>query len=442
MVPNDGHAGDARTAEQGSRDGDMQQWLRLAHTPPARNGNTYDIFISYRSSDRVWAMALYDALRLAGWEPFLDQYDLVPGANLETSLIEALEASSAGVILYSSRTKSSEWCRREREAMRTLKDRGKGFAYVFAKLDREELPLFALADLYVDFQDSPEGPRGVNLLRLIAGLRAVPLAPEAVRLAQEVDEGARQALIAIAAAVEAQSPERLLDIGFSGTRGVVASPAPILAAAQGLISMNAYVQALSLLDRALVHFPRSLRARQLRGLALRRLRRFQEAVEVLTELVAEGHQDPETLGILAAAWDGRYQESGKTLYLRKSRELYRTAFQGDPTNYYTGINAASKSLFLGEASESARLAGLVLPLVESARDGKDLWAGCTLAELHLLRRDLDAASIQYQQVIDTHPTKVGDLGSTREQAQRICEKLGLTEEETRRVMAPFQLLDG
>jgi len=136
----------------------LQRWLQYAPKPPPRGKNSYDAFISYRSADRAWAMALYDVLKLAAWDSFLDQYDLVPGADLETSLTEGLEASSSGVILWSSRTKDSEWCKRERNAMRALKDRPGGtFNYIFAKLDAEQLPLFAQADLYVGFEESPEG---------------------------------------------------------------------------------------------------------------------------------------------------------------------------------------------------------------------------------------------------------------------------------------------
>jgi len=39
----------------------MERWLKLAPKPPARGPNQYDAFISYRSSDRKFAMALYDA---------------------------------------------------------------------------------------------------------------------------------------------------------------------------------------------------------------------------------------------------------------------------------------------------------------------------------------------------------------------------------------------
>jgi hypothetical protein len=110
-------------------------------------------------------------------------------------------------------------------------------------------------------------------------------------------------------------------------------------------------------------------------------------------------------------------------------------------DYYTGINAASKSLFLGEPAEAARLAGEVLPLVEKAADGKDLWAACTLGEVYLLQRKINEAAAQYQKVIDNHPNAAGDLKSTREQAERICAALALSAEDTAKIMAPFKLLD-
>src|SRR5262249_19834579 len=420
----------------------LQKWLQYAPKPPTRGKNSYDVFISYRSSDRAWAMALYDVLKLAGWKAFLDQYDLVPGADLETSLAEGLEASSSGAILWSSRTKDSKWCQRERNAMRTLKDRpNSNFSYIFAKLDGEELPLFAQGDLYVGFEDSPEGPRGVNLLKLMCGMRGIPLADEAVVMAQQVDRDAQQSMTQIRGAIEAGNASRLVEIGTSMQPGVLASPGPILAAAQGLIRLGKYEEAQKVLRHAQAHFPESIRAKQLVGLALRRLKRYQEAIDVLSELKGAGHQDPETLGILAAAWDGFYQSSGKKLHLRASRELFRTAFQSDPKDYYTGINAASKSLFLGESAEAARLAAEVLPLVASATDAKDLWAACTLGEVYLLQRNVDAAAAQYQKVIDQHPNSTGDLKGTGEQARRIWAALGLAAEDPAKALAPFALLD-
>jgi hypothetical protein len=418
----------------------LQQWLQFAPEPRPRDGNSYDAFISYRSSDRTWAMALYDALKLAGWEAFLDQFDLVPGANLESSLTDALEASSSGVIIWSSHTKDSDWCRRERDAMRDLKKRASGFNYIFSRLDQEPLPLFARTDLYVGFEESPEGPRGVNLLKLMCGMRGITLAPEAVVLAQKVDEDAKLAMEQIRGAIEAGNAAKLLTMGTSDHPAMLASPGPILAAGEGLIRLGRNEEAQQVLARARTFFPGSILARRLEGLAFRRLRRYQDAIDVMSELKAAGHQDPETLGILAAAWDGRYQQFGKKLDLRHSRELYHSAFQSDPTNYYTGINAASKSLFLGETDLADSLAKDVFPLVADAADGVDMWAACTLGEVYLLQRKVDLAAAQYQKVIDRHPAAVGDLAGTGQQAQRICAALGLSPDDTARVMAPFALL--
>ena len=186
--------------------------------------------------------------------------------------------------------------------------------------------------------------------------------------------------------------------------------------------------------------PSSIRARQLEGLALRRLGRFQEAIDVLSELKAAGHQDPETLGMLAAAWFGRYEQTDKKIHLRKSRELYRTAFHADPDSSYTGINAASKSLFLGEADEASKFAEAVKPLVQHASDGEDFWAACTLGEVQLLTRDIEAAAVQYQRVVDKHPARIGDLKGTRDQARAICEAHDLPDEDRRKVLAPFDML--
>ena len=161
--------------------------------------------------------------------------------------------------------------------------------------------------------------------------------------------------------------------------------------------------ALEVLKYADAYFPKSIRVKQLKGLALRRLKRYQDAINVLSELKAAGHQDPETMGILAAAWDGFYQESGKMLHLRRARELYRTAFQVDPKSYYTGINAATKSLFLDESQEADRLATRSYRWSKMRTTATISMPGCTLAEVYLLQSNLAAAAAQYQKVIDRYP---------------------------------------
>ena len=108
--------------------------------------------------------------------------------------------------------------------MTTFKDSGRDsqppFNFVFAKLDTEPLPLFAQGDLYLDFEDSPEGPRGVNLLKLMCGMKAVSLAPDAVEMAAKVDQEAQRIMTMINGAIEAENPARLREIGTSAAPGI------------------------------------------------------------------------------------------------------------------------------------------------------------------------------------------------------------------------------
>jgi len=62
-----------------------------------------------------------------------------------------------------------------------------------------------------------------------------------------------------------------------------------------------------------------------------------------------------------------------------------------------------------------------------------------LGEVYL--RDLNSAAAQYQKVIDKHFSNTGDVASTRQQASRICSALRLSVEETKKVLAPFELLE-
>ena len=204
----------------------------------------------------------------------------------------------------------------------------------------------------------------------MCGMRGVKLAQEAVEMARQVDADAKQTMMKINGAIVGGNAAKLLEIGVSDHPGLLASPAPILAAAQGLIRLGRYEDARTVLQRALILFAQSVWARQLEGLALSRLKEYQDAVDVLSELKAMGRQDPETMGNLAEARDGLFRETGRMLRLRNARELYRTAFAADPKNYRMGINAASKSLFLGEPAEAARLAGLVLPLIKRRPTGR------------------------------------------------------------------------
>jgi TIR domain len=71
-----------------------ENWLDLApKPPPLAPGKAWHVFISYRSVNRPWVLALYDVLNGLGYKTFLDQYVLTAAAPLALSLGEALEAA-------------------------------------------------------------------------------------------------------------------------------------------------------------------------------------------------------------------------------------------------------------------------------------------------------------------------------------------------------------
>lgn len=83
---------------------------------------------------------------------------------------------------------------------------------------------------------------------------------------------------------------------------------------------------------------------------------------LLGELFHEGHRDPETVGIYARTWTDCFAKSKDPRHLLHARDLYRAAFAAAPDDYYCGINAAAKSVMLGddEVPAARELAGRLL----------------------------------------------------------------------------------
>ena len=173
---------------------DLDQWRKLAPQPaPLEPGMKWHVFLSYRSSERAWVLSLYDMLAQLGYSVFLDQFVLHSGAALARSLEENLLASQAGVLIWSTRSDDSDWCRREYDSFITLQTERR-FQFVIARLTGATLPLFARNAIWEDFAEQRDGPSGTALLRLLYGLQGKPLPDLAVRLATEIDQQTRRSL--------------------------------------------------------------------------------------------------------------------------------------------------------------------------------------------------------------------------------------------------------
>lgn len=180
-------------------------------------------------------------------------------------------------------------------------------------------------------------------------------------------------------------------------------------AAQALIDMKRPLYALDTLDKALAIDPDDLKCRQLRGIALGRAERFDEARVALQALAAK-HNDGETLGLLARTWKDQWRRLWDTHALRQTDargaakasaatlaqagEAYVKAFESNPADYYPGINA----LLMGRLWEhvTGRISKLDLALVAQGvrwavscklSCDRDYWSLVTRAELALLEGD-------------------------------------------------------
>lgn len=420
-------------------DTNSEDWLSYCPAPRPRPADIkWDVFLSYRSVNRQWVLALYDTLTQAGFKVFLDQFQLVPGASLDDSLQENLQASGAGILVWSENS-DSKWVQREHKAMRVLADRRDGealpFTRVIAKLDSEELPLFLADSLYVDFASYPEGPRGGELLRLIHGTVGQPLSEEAVRAIAQLDAETKDALNTIKAAVNEGFADDIVEAARAGGNAWNSTAVLVSQAAAGLSALGEYDLVLEIVDLYRDRFGRSVQVQHMEALAYRRQNNYRAALKVLAKLHAGGHRDPETLGLYGAALSKRYDESGDRKHLERSQQMYADAFAADPTDFYTGINAASKAALLGLGAEVYRpIAEKVaeLPAIMNP-DKSDYWALATVGEVRLLSMDTAAAIDAYTEAVNRHSEQKGSIASTREQLEKLLAVLDVDDDDQARL---------
>jgi tetratricopeptide (TPR) repeat protein len=204
-----------------------------------------------------------------------------------------------------------------------------------------------------------------------------------------------------------------------------------------LIGLKRIDDALKILAKLCEAFPKTLRPKQLMGLAYARGGDWRKAQSVLGELYAAGEIDPETLGIYARTWMDRYNATEDRRYLLKSRDFYRQAFEATPADYYTGINAATKSLLLDEKETAQQLAQRVEKLTGVVPIAGDYWKTATVAEVQLLQGNYPAAATLYQAAVISAPEDIGSHESTRNQAVLILSHLGATPDQRDSVLLPF-----
>jgi len=422
----------------------MNYWLDHCEPPrPRPDGVEWDVFVSYRSLDRTWAIALYDMLTQCGYKVFVDQYVLVPGQGLATQLGNNLQRSNGGVLLWSKNTAGSQWVENELNQMVARQAAGADgpnpFHFVVAGLDKTPVQGLAAGKLNLDFSDYPDGPMGADMVRLTVGLQGKPLTPAVVTRVATFERNLKDEPAKLRALARADRFPAILEriqAENEPYRAAYTTSATLLGVAvDTLIRSKQYPLALSALELALTRFPTSLRLRQLQGLALRRSKKLDEACYQLNLLREEGHEDPETMGMLASVyadiWEAKLQSGDAREakdVLEQSRHLYLQTFKKVPTDTYVGINAAAKSALLGDFPLAQSLATDVLKRVEEARTKRNgaaptYWDYATEAEAWLLKLDAARALPLYHEARIAYRDEKGSIEATATQVQRLLHVL-------------------
>jgi tetratricopeptide (TPR) repeat protein len=319
----------------------------------------------------------------------------------------------------------------------------KNFCFVPVKIERAQLPAFANTKLFIDFTEYPDGPNGGDLLRLLYALVGQPLNDPVVHFAWEQDEAAGIISAKISAAIRNGRPEKLEQLFEENGLPWKTTASLACKAAEGLTKLGSNDKAIAMLEKVEVQFPKAIRPKQLKALALSRTKKekdLDDAQEILGELYASNRLDPETMGIYARTWMDRYVKSNDINDLKQSRDLYAEAFEKAPDDYYTGINAASKSVLIGtekDLQKAAEYAARVQKLTGTDAAPGDYWKTATVAEVLLIQKKYKEAGDMYERAVAMARSETGSHESTFIQVKRLMDKMKPAPEDRAIVVNAF-----
>ncbi|MBL0358258.1 MAG: DUF4071 domain-containing protein [Chitinophagaceae bacterium] len=271
------------------------------------------------------------------------------------------------------------------------------------------------------------------------------MSAETARFANSQNEIASDASVEISAAIFNKDSQEIVELFKNGGLPWHTTPTLGCKAAESLTKLGNYQEAVEILEQLEQRFPKSIRPRQLHALALARRKAnddLKQAQKILGKLYAGGERDPETLGIYGRTWMDRYDLSGKAEDLLQSRNYYEEAFIRAADDYYTGINAAAKSILLGENDKGKQLALKVEAIVGTQAIPGDYWMTATVAEAFLIQEKYNEAGDMYSRAVAIAPTETGSHQSTWRQAKKLVDKLQPAETEKLFVLNAFKHLPG
>jgi len=209
-------------------------------------------------------------------------------------------------------------------------------------------------------------------------------------------------------------------------------------AAERLLDRGEPLLAYNEVQTGLQQWPEHARLRQLQALALARSGDIERANRILAKLSDEGVSDAETLGLLARthkdlalrASDTTKRASHLEAGFRLYEQAYDTARNADAAAdaYYTGINAATMAVLMGDLERARRIARQVREICLRANAADEpatsrYWKAATLGEASLILGETEEAAAHYASAAALAHGRYGDVSTTRRQARLLAAHL-------------------
>ncbi len=205
------------------------------------------------------------------------------------------------------------------------------------------------------------------------------------------------------------------------------SPAVFRCLGERVLAQGEPLLAYDVVSAGLGIWPKDVRLRQLQGLALSRSGATERANAVLENLRREEETGEETLGMLGRTYKDLAATAAtrkqRNEFLKRAAETYTQAYEATG-GYWTGINAATMNLLIGETERAQELAREVRDecLEEIANPSGDrYWELAALGEASLILRDQSQAGEWYARAAKAGKNRFGDLHSSRRNARLILQ---------------------
>ena len=167
---------------------------------------------------------------------------------------------------------------------------------------------------------------------------------------------------------------------------------------KAFLKKGRYLAAYNLAGKTLQLDPENVNIKQQYGLALAKLGLLERAKSWLWDLYQNYSDDPETAGILGSVLKSIYKKDKNRDDAVHSRNIYLENYKHNKS-FYTGINAASMSVVIGDQKMAALIAREITGEIES--ESQDFWELVTLGEAFLLLGNQESAINAYKKARNT-----------------------------------------